>query len=306
MSRSAPALVLLLALGAFGSPACRRPPAVDPAYAAEIGTARAFRSSRLTAEGGWLTLVALHWLAPGENAVGADPAAPIALEAPGIPAKAGAFVLRPDGSVVFRAEAGVAVAVNGAPAGDLPLVTDRAGKPDVVTVGRVRLTVIERGGKLAVRARDPESPRRTRFAGLSWFPGDPSLRVEGRFEPYSTPREIEVPSAQGPAQKALAPGLVWFTLRGARLSLEPTVESPTDDTLFFVFSDATAGQETYGAGRFLYAPKPKAGESKVVLDFNLAENPPCAFTPYATCPLVLPKNVLPTRIEAGEKVPAGH
>ena len=82
---------------------------------------------------------------------------------------------------------------------------------------------------------------------------------------------------------------------------------PTDDTLFFVFSDATAGKETYGAGRFLYAPEAESRRvEKVVLDFNLAENPPCAFTPYATCPLVLPKNVLPMRIEAGEKAPAGH
>ena len=301
MRRSAPFLLLALA-----TLACRRPPAADPAYAAEIGTARALRVTRLTSDSGWLTLVALHWLTPGENAVGADPAAPIALEAPGIPAKAGAFVLRPDGSVVFRAEPGAPVAVNGAPAGDVALVTDRTGKPDVVTVGRVRLTVIERGGRLAVRARDPESPRRTGFAGLAWFPVDPALRVEGRFEPYAAPREIEVPSAQGPAQKALAPGLVRFTLDGKERTLEPTVESPTDDTLFFVFSDATAGKETYGAGRFLYAAKPKPGETKVGLDFNLAENPPCAFTPYATCPLVLPKNVLPMRIEAGEKAPAGH
>ena len=87
---------------------------------------------------------------------------------------------------------------------------------------------------------------------------------------------------------------------------EPTVESPTDATLFFVFGDATNGTETYGAGRFLYATAPKDGSSKVVLDFNLAQNPPCAFTPYATCPLVMPRNVLPERIEAGEKVPAGH
>lgn len=301
MRRALPALFLVLA-----TVACRRPPAADPAYAAEIGTARALREKRLASENGWLTLVALHWLTPGENAVGSDPAAPIALEAPGVPAKAAAFDLRPDGSVHLRVEPGAPVAVNGEPPTKAPLLSDRDGKPDVVTVGRVRLTVIERGGRLAVRARDPESPRRTGFRGLEYFPVDPTLRVEATFEPYETLRPIDVPSAQGPPQKAFAPGLVRFTIAGAERTLEPTVESPTDDTLFLVFSDATAGTGTYGAGRFLYAEKPKAGETRVVLDFNLAENPPCAFTPYATCPLSLPKNVLPARIEAGEKVPAGH
>ncbi len=301
MRRALPALLLALA-----TLACKRPPAADPVYAAEIGTARAFRESRLASENGWLTLVALHWLTPGENPVGTDPAAPIALEAPGIPAKAAAFDLRPDGSVLLRAEPGAPVSVNGAPPSDAPLVTDHDGKPDVVAVGRIRLTVIERGGRLAVRARDPESPRRTGFKGIEYFPVDTSLRVEGRFEPYEVPRSIDVPSAQGPPQKALAPGLVRFTIAGVERTLEPTVESPADQTFFFVFSDATAGSETYGAGRFLYAERPKAGETKVLLDFNLAQNPPCAFTPYATCPLPLPKNVLPVKIEAGEKVPAGH
>ena len=301
MRRAFPALLIVLA-----TLACRRPPAADPAYAAEIGTARALREKRLASESGWLTLVALHWLAPGENVVGADPAAPIALDVPGLPAKAASFDLGPDGSVHLRVEPGAPVAVNGAPPTREALVSDRAGKPDVVTIGRVRLTVIERGGRLAVRARDPESPRRTSFAGLDYFPVDPALRVEGRFEPYEAPRGVEVPSAQGPPQKTLAPGLVRFTIGGRELSLEPTVESPADKTLFFVFSDATAGTESYGAGRFLYADAPAPGATRVLLDFNLAENPPCAFTPYATCPLPLPKNVLPVRIEAGEKVPAGH
>jgi hypothetical protein len=300
------AALLLLPLLVLANPACRKPPAADPAYAVEIGATRALRESRLASENGWLTLVALHWLTTGENAAGSDPAAPIALEVPGIPAKACAFDLRPDGSVTLRVEPGAPVAVNGAPPTDAPLASDRTGKPDVITVGRIRLTLIERAGRLAVRARDPESPRRTGFAGLDYFPVDPALRLEGTFEPYEAPVEVEIPSAQGPPQKALAPGLVRFTVSGKELALEPTVESEADETLFFVFSDATAGTETYGAGRFLFASRPKAGETSVLLDFNLAQNPPCAFTPYATCPLPLPKNVLPVRIEAGEKVPAGH
>lgn len=302
MRRALPALLL----AAAALVACRRPPSADPAYAAEIGAARAHRETRLASESGWLTLVALHWLAPGENAFGSDPALPLSLDAPGIPARAGAFVLEPDGAVRLVAEAGAPVTVDGAPPSGAPLVTDRAGKPSVIEVGRIRLTVIERGGKLAVRARDPESSRRKEFRGIEYFPVDPALRVEGTFEPYDAPREVEVPSAQGPAQKSLVPGLVRFTIRGKERTLEPTVESPADETLFFVFGDATNGTETYGAGRFLNAETPKPGETTVLLDFNLAQNPPCAFTPYATCPLVMPRNVLPERIEAGEKVPAGH
>ncbi len=196
--------------------------------------------------------------------------------------------------------------MNGAPPAGLPLASDQSGKPDVVAVGRLKLTLIQRGDAVAIRARDPENPRRKELKGISYFPIDPRLRTVGTFERYPAPREVEVSSAQGPAQKALAPGLVRFTLGGEALSLEPSVDAPGDDTLFFVFRDATAGTETYGAGRFLYADAPKPGSDRVVLDFNLAVNPPCAFTPYATCPLPLPRNVLPVRIEAGEKAPAGH
>ncbi len=300
-ARPVTALPLLLGLAA-----CSRPPAPDPAYRAEIEKARAERVKRLTAENGWLTLTGLFWLKPGGNAFGSDKADPVFLDAPGIPPRAGSFDLRPDGTVVLAVEPGAPVTVNGAAPTTAPLASDQTGKPDAIVVGRLRLTLIRRGDALAIRSRDPESPRRKEFQGIPYFPIDPRLRVEGTFEPYPVPREVEVPSAQGPAQKVTAPGVVRFTLFGKALSLEPSVEAPDDDTFFFVFRDATAGDETYGAGRFLYAASPKKGDARVVLDFNRAVNPPCAFTPYATCPLPLPQNVLPVRIEAGERTPAGH
>ena len=88
-----------------------------------------------------------------------------------------------------------------------------------------------------------------------------------------------------------------FTLAGKEYRLEPTDE---DGQLFFVFRDLTAGKETYPSGRFLYAAAPRDGY--VILDFNKAYNPPCAFTPYATCPLPSRQNRLPVRIPAGELV----
>ena len=302
MRRAATLLLLTLA-----APACRRPPAAEPSYLAEVEAARAGRVADLTSEDGWLSLVAREALAPGENAFGSDPGSALVLEASGIPAKAGVFDLRPDGSVLLRAEPGAPVAVNGAPPGDAPLVPEGDGRRhDVVTVGRVRVTLFSKDGRWLVRARDSESSRRTGFAGLRSFPVDPAWRVEGRWEPYATPRDVEVPSSRGPARSATAPGVVRFTHAGRTLELEPTVESAADETLFFVFADATAGTETYGGGRFLRARRPGPGETKVVLDFNLAENPPCALTPFASCPMALPRNTLPVRVEAGEKTPPGH
>ena len=286
--------------------ACNRRPSADPAYLDDLEKARARRVAGLTREDGWLSVVGLDWLKPGENPFGSDPSAAVVLAAPGIPPRAGSFDLRPDGTVAVRAEPGAEVRVNGAIPSAAPLATDRSGKPDVVTVGRLRISVIQRGDRLAARVRDPECAARKGFKGLAYFPVDPRLRVSGTFEPYPSLREVEVPSAHGPAQKVLAAGLVRFDLAGRPLALEPFVDGPDDDTYFFVFRDRTAGSETYGAGRFLYAPAPKKGERTVVLDFNRATNPPCAFTPFATCPLPTPQNELPVRIEAGEKAPAGH
>jgi uncharacterized protein (DUF1684 family) len=288
--------------------ACQRRPTPDPTWAKEVEAFRAKRIASLTREEGWLSLVGLSWLKPGENVFGSDPAGAIVLTAPGIPARAGAFELRPDGAVFLKVESGASVAVNGAqpPSSGAPLATDRTGKPDVVTIGRLRLAAIQRADRFAIRVRDPESSARTGFKGIETFPLDSRLKVNGTFEPFAAPKEVDVPSAHGPAQKMFSAGIVRFRIGNRELSFEPFVDGPGDDTFFFVFRDRTAGTETYGAGRFLNVPAPKEGSKEVTLDFNRAINPPCAFTPFATCPLPLPQNDLPVRIEAGEKAPAGH
>ena len=297
--RRAAAVLPLLALHL----ACNRPPAADPDYVREIEAARAARHAELTTEDGWLTIVAREPLLPGENTFGSDPSSKIVLEGTAIPPRAGAFVVGEDGGVVLRAEPGAPVTVNGAAPTGAPLVPEGDAKADVVNVGRVRLAYFRKDGAPYVRARDPESARLRGFRVLSHFPIDPAYRVEGRWEPYDAPRNVEMRSSRGPARTALAPGLVRFTLGGRELSLEPTVESPDDATLFFVFADATSGSESYGGGRFLSVPRPTAGGDRVVLDFNLAETPPCSLTPFASCPMALPRNTLPIRVEAGEKAP---
>jgi hypothetical protein len=139
------------------------------------------------------------------------------------------------------------------------------------------------------------------FAGIEAFPLSGRYRVTGIFEPYNDPRPLRVAASQGPPQEMLAPGVIRFAVDGVACSLEPFVSGPEDSTFFLVFADATTGDETYGGGRFLYAAAPAQGESLVVLDFNRATNPPCAFTPFATCPRPPEGNVLEVAIRAGEK-----
>jgi uncharacterized protein (DUF1684 family) len=142
---------------------------------------------------------------------------------------------------------------------------------------------------------DKDSEARRRFAGTHWFPVAEQYRVTAKFVPYTPPKKIAVPNILGDVEQDTSPGYVEFTLKGQQLRLDPVTE---EDHLFIIFKDQTAGKETYPSGRFLYADMPKNGE--VVLDFNQAVDPPCAFTPYATCPLPPPQNHLSIRIEAGE------
>jgi uncharacterized protein (DUF1684 family) len=161
------------------------------------------------------------------------------------------------------------------------------------------LHVIERGGRLAVRVRDTASPARTRFDGIEAYPVDARWRVAARFEPYEPARTVEVPTVLGTAEPMTCPGRLVFELDGRTFTLDAMSEADDAD-LFLIFADATNRDATYGGGRFLYAARPGA-DGTVVVDFNKAYNPPCAFTPYATCPLPPPQNSLELRVEAGEK-----
>jgi|GEM_PF-38844 len=273
---------------------------VGPAYLAELETWRGDRLERLRAEDGWLTLVGLYWLRPGPNSFGSDPGADVVIPDPGLPARAGELVRGADGSVGIRVVAG-RITCDGEVVDERPLRTDAEGPPDVLSSGRVRFHVIARGDRLGVRVRDPDSPVRRGFEGLEYFPVRPELRVEASFEPFEEPRRVSFPTAIGTEDSDLVPGLLRFSLEGLPLTLEPFASD--DGGLFIVFRDATSGVETYGAGRFLETGPPVDG--RVVLDFNRAYNPPCAFTPYATCPLPPARNHLPVAIRAGEKVDLG-
>lgn len=279
-------------------------PEVDPDYRIEIEQWRMRRVERLTVEDGWLTVVGLHWLSDGVNRFGSNPESEIVLDGPGVPSFAGTIELTENGSVVARASADAGVTINGEPLVEAALATDVDGQPDVLRSGRLSFYVIDRGGKLAVRVKDPDSEARQHFAGIEYFPIDGRYRVTATLDSYPEPREVEIPTVTGDPSTMLAPGRLHFTVDGQELAIEPYVGSPEDDSYFLIFRDRTSGDSTYGGGRFLGAEAVGANGTTVI-DFNYAYNPPCAYTAFATCPLPPPQNSLPVPIEAGEKF-AGH
>jgi uncharacterized protein (DUF1684 family) len=278
-------------------------PVPDDAFLREEEAWRSQRRARLESETGWLSLVGLHWLAKGENRFGTGAGNDVALPEGTAPAKAGSFFLE-DGRVRVHADPGAGLTLDGAPVVDRVLKTDADGAPDALRLGRLHLVVIRRGDRHAIRVRDPMSPARTGFRGLEYFPADPGYRIVAAFTPYDPPKDVPIPTVLGTVETMKAPGRVTFVLDGKEVSLDPVLEDPDAKELFFLFKDATSGKETYGAGRYLYTALPENG--KVVLDFNRAYNPPCAFTPYATCPFPPKQNVLPVRVAAGEKAYENH
>jgi uncharacterized protein (DUF1684 family) len=273
-------------------------PPVDPEWKAELEEWRTEREAGLMEPDGWLALVGLHWLEPGANTVGGVETADVPLPSDAAPPEVATLLLAEDGTVTLEPVEGAGLEVDGRPALRGFLTSDADGKPDIMTLGRLRFYLIDRDGAIGVRVKDPEAPTRKGFQGLEWYPPDPAYRIEATFEPYDTPKEIPIPTVLGTESMSPSPGLLRFEIDGVEHTLEPVARS-TNEPLFVIFRDATSADTTYGAGRFLMTPPPADGT--VVLDFNRAYNPPCAYTPYATCPLPPPSNWLPVPIAAGEK-----
>ena len=282
--------------------------AAGPQYVREIEGWQHERAQRLTADGGWLTVAGLVWLKQGKNSFGSDPTCDVVLPAHSAPPQAGVFV-HEGPHVRVEVRPGVPVMLGPTGVKRMTLHSDVGGsEPDVLSLGAVTMQIISRGGRQGVRVKDMKSPARAAFKGLQYFPIDPRYRVVGSFVAHPAPVTLNVPTVLGTVESMPSPGYVTFNLPDAErpaaqpLRLDAVIEAGETD-LFFIFRDATSGKSSYGAGRFLYAAPPVDG--KVVLDFNRAYSPPCAFTPHATCPLPPPNNRLPAAIEAGEKF-VGH
>ena len=274
---------------------------MDP-YHAEIDKFRHDREAKLTSDTGWLTIAGLSFLTKPETTFGADAANDIVLPA-GAPARAGAFTLAKDGRVSVKPEAGVTYRLlDGTPFSGGPIKSDGEGPPQRLVFGDVQVWVHQSGERPAIRIRDRNHALRREFTGMKWYPVNAAYRIEGTFVPYDKPKDVKIPNMLGDIDTMTSPGHVTFTLNGKEHSMAVVTENDTE--FWFIFRDLTSADDTYPAARFLYTPRPVNG--KVTLDFNRAENPPCAFTVYATCPLPPQENRLQVRVEAGEKIYARH
>ncbi len=250
-------------------------------YSDSIRQWQAQRDAGLRSPEGWLSLVGLFWLRPGSNSIGSVDGNDFVLPKGSAPAHVGTLKL--DGGRVIFTEADGKSRTLG--------VDDE--KPDVIQTGSVSFYVIKRGDKFAVRAKDSASPVLKNFAGMKYFPINPEFHFDANF--VADEKKIPIINILGQSDLEKSPGIVEFTYQGHSYHLRPIFEGKT---LFFLFKDSTNRTQTYQAGRMLNTPLPVNG--KVDLDFNRSYNPPCTFTPYATCPLPPKENSLPFAIQAGE------
>jgi uncharacterized protein (DUF1684 family) len=252
------------------------------AWREDVERWREARLFRLQAATGWLSLVDRVQLDEGDN-----------------PLDIGTVTLH-GGQVQFRARPGVAVTRNGTPISEFLWRADVEGTgPDRLDSGGRSYELMRRGSVLVVRVRDPRAPALRDFTGLEHFPLDPTWRVVARFERYEPPRATRHLYEIGEGEPRTIPGLAHFEVDGRAMSLEPVIDGD-GRRLFFVFGDGSNGRGSYPGGRFLYADLPGVN-SHLVLDFNLAFNPPCAFTPFSTCPAIPAANRLPIAVSAGER-----
>ncbi len=266
-------------------------------YKQSLETVRAQRLERLQGPNGWLSLIGLHWLKEGKNSVGSAKDNDVVLLKG--PAHLGNVTLdHGKTTIVVEAKSGAKIDGSDKLEGEL-LDDSHDDKTSRVSFGTANFVVIDRSGKKGLRVKDSEAQTRKNFVGIDYFDIDPSWRVEAKWVPFDPPHELEVPTVIGTVEKYPVPGKAVFQRDGKTFELLPVIEVPGDKELFLIFADRTSGKETYGAARFLYAAMPENG--KIVVDFNRAYNPPCAFTPYATCPLAPPENRLDARVTAGEK-----
>lgn len=271
-------------------------------YENQILKFRAERETRLREnERSWLALSGLFWLEEGNNTFGSDSANDIQLGNASVPARAGVFQYRND-TVTLNVNEGVEMTCNGVEVKSKILHADIEENPDFLEVGSMIIVVIRRGKNCLIRVWDRDNPDRKNFSGLKHYPINPEYRITARFIPYDPPRLLKIRDVIGEEYEVEFPGFAIFTLGGKECRLEA---EKTQDGLFFNFYDPTNGNGSYPGGRFLTTDAPSA-DRELVIDFNMAYNPPCAYTDYATCPLPPSQNRLPVRIPVGEMIYRHH
>jgi hypothetical protein len=265
-------------------------------YVKAVEKWRSSEEAELKKADGWLSLAGLFWLKDGVNTIGAGPQFDVQLTNNFKQGKLGEIDFK-NGVATLHVKSGIDAQCDGKPVSTLQLISDEKGKPSEIHIGSQTFYLIQREARFGIRLKDSESKARLTFKEQRWFPIDETYRVTARLEAYPAPKELMVPNVLGGQFKMKSPGLLKFTVAGHKCTLQPVLEE--DGSLFLIFRDQSNLSETDQTGRFLSADKPVNGEA--MLDFNKAENPPCAFTPYATCPLAPEGNDLKVAIRAGAK-----
>lgn len=256
---------------------------------------RAGKYDSLVRENGWLALAGLSWLHEGRNLVGSNSLCEVVL-----PERAPTFlgVVELKGKTVrFQVAEGVRVKVNGRLAQKAVLKSSKEAAPSFITWhDNLRLVLHEHAGKSAIRVWDNLRAERS-LAPLKWFPINKDFRIPARYTRYPNSQNTPHEDTFGELVEDRIDGYVKFKFMGHQYKLDVT--ETKEHTLFIKFRDETSHKETYPPSRYYYTA-PVAKDGKVILDFNYAYNPPCAFTAYATCIFAPPQNKLPFRVEAGE------
>jgi uncharacterized protein len=281
--------------------------AQDAAWQKSVDEYREKHAANLQKPDGWLSLVGLEWLQPGDTSVGSASDNKVKLSA-AHPAHLAVFHLENNVVTLLPPKDGfpAGLAVGGKPGAQQVLRTDPdsdKNNPHLI-VGTLNLYAIRREDRFALRIKDSQSPSIKEFHGLKWYASDAAYRVTAKWIPYAPPKSVTLVTLVGTSYPQPVPGAAELVLQGKTYRLEPVLEDPADTKLFFILRDTTSTTTTYGACRFLYTGLPSNGLDKpgeLVLDFNRLENPPCAYTPYATCPLPPQGNRLPIALPVGEK-----
>lgn len=264
-------------------------------YISEIDQWHQKRVDRLKEEDGWLTLVGLYWLKEGENTFGSNKNNSIVFPEKA-PNKIGNITIK-DSVITLKVENGVSVTNEGNRVKNIKLEEDITGDPTILDVGTLRWYIIKRGEKYGIRLRDTKHPLRNNFKGIERFPVNEDWKFIATVDKYDPPKIISLPTQIGTIEEEASPGAVVFEKDGNTYRIDAVDRGKR---LWLIFADETSGEETYGAGRYLYIDKPDS-TGTTILDFNLAYNPPCVFTKYATCAFPPQQNFLELRITAGEK-----
>jgi hypothetical protein len=295
------ATVAIAVAAACGGSEPAPPPAATPAPDSPTVVTEKWRAKHETDyRRDWVSIAGLFALKPGPNSAGSAKTNDIVLPA-STPAVLGRFVLA-NHQVRFEPAKDAPVLLKGQPVTSAVDLKDDSGQGDELTVGDVHLVVHASGDHLGLRVRDPNGPLAKGFLGFTWFPIDLQYRVVGRFIKDAEPKPMKVLNTFNDVDEYKTEGVVEFTLQGQTMRLRPFTTRP--NRFYFVFRDASSGQETYETARFLYSDLLPDGTT--VLDFNQAYNPPCAFNPYTTCPIPLRENHLPVKVLAGEKAYPVH